>query len=62
VVEEVRYELRSSDVVDDETDFDALRDALLDHSDRRLVRVPTEQGVAEQDTDIEERLEALGYR
>jgi len=62
VVEEARYELPSSDAVDDDTDFDTLRDALLDHSDRRLDRVPTEQGVAEQNTDIEERLEALGYR
>ena len=62
VIEEVRYELPSGDVVDDDTDFDTLRDALLDHSDRRLDRVPTEQRVAEQNNDIEERLEALGYR
>lgn len=66
ITEEEYYLLPSGEVVDSSTDseFESLHTALVKHSDMSLNKISTanSDAAAPSNADIEERLEALGYK
>jgi hypothetical protein len=65
ITDEAAYELPSGEIVEEKekTEFNALREALVEYSEVRISRTPRQmEQESENNADIEARLEALGYK